>query len=274
MTNPTLSSWLAAARVRLAFVGEAAEIEARMLAGEVLNMSPSQVLAWPDLELNTAQAEQLEILLARRVAREPMAYILGHKEFADFELAIDARVLIPRPETEAILEHAVAIIRENKITTVHEIGTGSGALAIGMAKAVPNLRVIGSDISPDALAVARANVARLGLADRVELIAADMGSHITQPAELVVANLPYLPTALPVEPELGFEPDVALWSGEDGLEHYRQLLTNTSSQRFVLELGATQYEPLRDWLLAHAPTYQISPIVAAGDIVAIDIITS
>ncbi len=274
MSNIALVDWLKEATGQLAEICVVADLEARLLASEVLSLTTAQLLTQPDRKLSEDEQARLELVLDRRLAREPMAYILGRREFADFELLVDSRVLIPRPETEMILEYAVAIIRDDKISTVHEIGTGSGALAIGMARAIPNLRVIASDISPDALAVARANVEHFGLAGQIELVEADLASHITSPTELVVANLPYLPVGLAIEPELGFEPDMALWSGEDGLEHYRQLLTTTSAQRFVLELGPRQYEPLQDWLLTHAPAYQISPIVAAGVIVGIDIATS
>lgn len=270
MTNPTLSSWLAQARAALAFAGSAANLEARLIARAVLQLTDAQLITNANMLLTSEQVRDCEALLARRIGREPMAYLLGRKQFLDFELTVDPRVLIPRPETEAVVEMAAQIARTEKIAGIYEVGTGSGAIAIGLARALPDVPIIASDISPDALELAKLNLGVLNLGKRITLKQANLSEHIIHPEYLVVANLPYLPDGLNVEPELQFEPAVALWSGADGLDHYKQLLAQAPNRRFVLELGADQYEPLRQWILQSLGAWQIGPIVYADQVVGLE----
>ena len=267
MLKPTLRDWIAKATEALAGVSDVPALEARVLARMVLGMNETELITRSSEELASDKIQRLEAVLARRMAHEPMAYILGQKEFADFSVAVDSRVLIPRPETEAILEYAIGVAAKNKIATIYEIGTGSGVLAIGLARALPGTKIIASDISAEALEVARRNIAAAGVSDRIELVQADLASHAGSPVELIVANLPYLPLGLPVAPELGFEPAIALWSGTDGLEHYKRLLSHDSGRQLILELGASQYELLLNWLKGTKPAWQIEPIVSAGQII-------
>ncbi len=135
---------------------------------------------------------RFEGLVARRAAREPVAYILGRKEFRRISLAVDPRVLIPRPETELLVEVGLALPSGARVV---DVGTGSGAVALALKDERPDLRVLGTDVSADALAVARANADRLGL--EVELVQADLLDGVEGPVDAVVANLPYVAERTP-----------------------------------------------------------------------------
>jgi release factor glutamine methyltransferase len=165
----------------------------------------------------------------RRVAREPVAYILGRRGFRRLELAVDPRVLIPRPETEHVVEAALELPRGARVV---DIGTGSGAIALALADERPDLRVVGTDISPDALAVARANGARLGL--DVEWLNGDLLEPVTGPVDAVVSNPPYVREGERLAPEITrYEPDVALYAGDEGLDVYRRLAPVVQDVPFV-----------------------------------------
>ena len=159
--------------------------------------------------------------MARREAREPVAYILGRKAFRRIALTIDHRVLIPRPETELLVEVALSVPRGSRVV---DVGTGSGPVALALKEERPDLSVLGVDVSDDAVAVARDNARRLGL--DVEFVRADLLDGVPGPFDAVLANLPYVAegSALPPEIEL-YEPSLALFGGPDGMDLIRRLLT-------------------------------------------------
>ncbi len=211
---------------------------ARRLLAHVLDRPREWVIAHDDDVLSAAQLQQFQSLVARVVAREPLAYILGHRAFYDLDLLVDARVLIPRPETEMLVELALAELRQVTVDQAHtalaiEIGTGSGAAAIAIAKHLPNphLRVIATDVSADALDVARLNAQRCGVTERITFYCGSLlqalPPELCQAAVVLVANLPYV-TREEIEmlpPEIqAHEPRVALDGGEDGLDLVRELL--------------------------------------------------
>ncbi len=172
----------------------------------------------------------------RRVQREPVAYILGRKGFRRLELAVDPRVLIPRPETEHVVEAALALPHGARVV---DVGTGSGAIALALADERPDLRVVATEVSPDALAVARANAARLGL--EVEFLEGDLLDGVGDPIDAVVCNPPYVRAGERLPPEIAYEPDVAVYAGPDGLEVYRRLVPVVADVPFVaFEVGAGQ----------------------------------
>ncbi|HET9392771.1 MAG TPA: peptide chain release factor N(5)-glutamine methyltransferase [Candidatus Rubrimentiphilum sp.] len=162
----------------------------------------------------------------RREEGEPLAYITGFAGFYGREFAVTPDVLIPRPETEHLVEDAVAFLRDTKRTNVLDVGTGSGAIACSIAAEVPAAFVDATDVSAAALAVAKGNAARLGLADRCTFALADIVNDYSKRYDLIVANLPYIPSAdVPAKPDaVGFEPRAATDGGPDGLEQYRKLL--------------------------------------------------
>jgi release factor glutamine methyltransferase len=190
-------------------------------------------------------------MVRRRVMREPVAYILGRKGFRQIEVGVDARVLIPRPETELLVEAALDAGAHRKGRQVLDVGTGSGAVAIAVADEIPEARVIAIDASLDALRVAQANADRLGLSDRVDLVLAGFGSLPAagpdgEPFEIVLANLPYVSEAEweRLQPEIReYEPREALVAGPSGLEAIEALLSALrypGPYAIALEVGAGQ----------------------------------
>ncbi len=194
--------------------------EAALLLGALLDLSEVQIRARDDQPVAEAVAARYAALLARRAAGEPMAYLLGRREFFGREFAVDERVLIPRPETELLVEIALAADLP-ETAAVLDIGTGSGCLALTLAAERPHWRVLATDLSLAALACARTNAQRLGLGGRVEFVAADLATPLALAAfDLVVANPPYID---PLEPALAaldvrtYEPHLALFAAERGL---------------------------------------------------------
>jgi release factor glutamine methyltransferase len=182
----------------------------------------------------------------RSVAREPVAYITGVKGFRHIDLAVDARVLIPRPETETLVEAALDLPRNSRVA---DVGTGSGAVALALKDERPDLDVIGTDTSADALAVARANATRLGL--DVAFVEGDLLDGAGA-VDAVVSNPPYVEDGAPLQPEIvRHEPAVALFAGADGLTVIRRLVAQAAASpaRFVaLEVGMGQASDVADVL--------------------------
>jgi release factor glutamine methyltransferase len=170
----------------------------------------------------------------RSVSRVPVAYLTGTKGFRHIDVEVDQRVLIPRPESEHLVEAALELPEG---TIVHEVGTGSGAVALALSQERPDLVVSGSDISADAVDVARANAKRLGLP--VDFVVADLLDGIGR-VDAVVANLPYVEQDAQLEPELGHEPDGALFAGHDGLDVFRRFIPSIEVPWVALEVGAGQ----------------------------------
>jgi release factor glutamine methyltransferase len=184
-----------------------------------------------------------EALLARRAAREPIAYILGYKDFRRIRLSIDRRVLIPRPETELLVEVALSLPEGSCIA---DVGTGSGAVALALKDERPDLAVTGFDNSDDALDVARGNARQLGL--DVRFAKADLLDDGRYDA--VVANLPYVPSGVDLQPEIAeYEPAAALFAGPDGLDLIRRLIARVDGVPLVaLEIGFGQEVAVADLL--------------------------
>ena len=209
----TVREALAQAAVRLAAAGcETPRVDAELLLAHVLGTTRSGVLVESGRSLDGAEAAELATLVGRRSAREPLAYVLGEWGFRGLVLDVDARVLVPRPETEIVVERCLARLDGRAAPCVLDVGTGSGAIALAIADEYPGARVSGIDVSPDALAVARANVARSGLA--VDLLEHDLFAGLPEgPWSLVVSNPPYVGAAdidaLPSEVR-DWEPQVAL----------------------------------------------------------------
>ena len=190
--------------------------DAELLVAHVLRATRSSLYAG-DSALSEGDVRELGRLLARRTRREPLAYVLGEWGFRRLTLAVDPRVLVPRPETEVVVDRCLELVADLAAPRVVDIGVGSGAIALALADEHPGVRVVGVDASEDALAVARANAGRLGLADRVDLRAGDLLGDVTGPVDLVVSNPPYVRRHEidALEPEVrDHEPRLAL-VGED-----------------------------------------------------------
>jgi release factor glutamine methyltransferase len=216
---------IAAAAARLAATGVAtARLDAEVLLAHVLGTGRAGLVTRGDAPLDPDRQREFDALVARRAAREPVAYIVGARGFRHVDLLVDPRVLIPRPDTETLVD--VAIDAAPPGARVHDVGTGSGAVALALKHERPDLRVSASDASADAVAVARANAAALGLDVAVEVAdGLPPGKY-----DLVVANLPYVredewDTLAPEIRE--YEPREALISGADGLDAIRALVTTS-----------------------------------------------
>jgi release factor glutamine methyltransferase len=242
---------VAAAVDALAAAGcDTPRLDAELLVADALGVDRGALIADSGLAVAPAAARTIGERVRRRLAREPVAYILGRRGFRRIELMVDRRVLIPRPETELLVEVALELAQGAR---VHDVGTGSGAIALALLDERPDLRVSASDASPDAVAVARANARRLGLA--LEPAVAD-GLPEGEP-DLVVANLPYVAEGEwgGLAPEIrGYEPRQALVSGADGLDAVRALVAGAPrGRRLALEHAPAQAAAVRS-LLREAST--------------------
>jgi release factor glutamine methyltransferase len=238
---------LASATDALAAAGvDSPRLDAELLLAEATGHDRVRLAAEPEAGVEPAAARQFGAMVRRRVVREPVAYILGRKGFRNLELSVDPRVLIPRPETELLVEVAL----ESEPDSVLDIGTGSGPIALAVADELPNVAVRGTDTSPDAIAVARTNAQRLGLGDRVQFELLTTSSHPSGTTrrsgvvDLILANLPYVPDSdwATLPPEIkNYEPREALLGGPDGLGPIRDLLAAPPRcEAIALEVGLGQ----------------------------------
>ena len=239
------------------------ELDAQVLLGHVAVKTRAALLTHPEQPLTGAQHSRFERAIMRRARGEPVAYITGTKEFFGIDLVVDRRVLIPRPETETLVERALEACGEGGCV-VADVGTGSGAIALAIALNRPMAHVYATDTSGDALAVARANAARvLGRAweERLTLLHGALLQPIAEKVDVVCANLPYIPTgeltALPASVR-DYEPWSALDGGPDGLDPYRALLADVDTQlarpgTLLMECDPRQAETLLELALTALP---------------------
>jgi release factor glutamine methyltransferase len=212
-----------------------------------------------DRTLSEGELAPLREKVRRRVEGEPLQYLLGSWDFFGRTFRTDQRALIPRPETETLVEIALKVIRAQPCARnrLLDVGTGSGVLAITLALECPNLHVVGSDISPLALNLARENAERQGPERRIEWIESDLLGSVTGPFDFLVANLPYIPTAeLPkLAPEVQRDPQLALDGGADGLAVMRRLVRDApkvlaGGAFVILEVGFDQADRVTDLMIA------------------------
>lgn len=230
-----------------------AALDAEVLARHVLECDRATLLTRSRDAIPSAFDRLYQPLVARRVAREPVAYILGRREFWGLEFEVTPEVLIPRPETELIVEEAISVASRTLTRRIIDVGTGSGCLAVALAVEFPAARVFATDISPGALEVAARNADRHKVAGRVTFVQSDLLAGVDGPAQLVVSNPPYVPEndRRALQPEVGrYEPATALYAGADGLTVIRRLLALAprclaQDGRLVIEFGFGQDAPLR-----------------------------
>jgi release factor glutamine methyltransferase len=234
-------------------------LDAQILLCSVLDKERSYLYMYPEQELDATQEVRWQELLARRAQGEPVAYLTGHKEFYGLDFTVDRRVLIPRPETEILVEAALAICQQRltngQIPLVTDIGTGSGAIPVSIAVHEPRLPYLYAiDVSPDALAVACLNCQHHHVDERVRLLQGDLLAPLPESVDLFLANLPYVGTEeqhTMLPDLLDYEPHMALFSGAEGLDLLERLLREASQSTklragavLLLEIGYRQREPL------------------------------
>jgi release factor glutamine methyltransferase len=246
----TLAAWLkdAAARLHAAGVDDG-RLEARLLLGATTGWSTERMLAHAPAPLDPAFETAANRLLARRAAREPMSHILGWREFWSLRFAVTSDVLTPRPDSETLVEAALAGVADRSAALrVLDLGVGSGCLLLTLLHELPKASGVGIDASPTALAVARLNARALGLAGRADLRLGDWAAGLVGPFDLIVSNPPYIPSAEidTLEPEVALhEPRTALDGGPDGLAPYRTIMGQAAQLlspggRLLVEVGVGQ----------------------------------
>lgn len=238
-------------------------LDAEVLLAYLLGWSRTKLLSELYVELTNQQINDFQMLIGKRAQNIPVAYLTGVKEFMGLKFYTDEHVLIPRPETERLVAVAKKMIEDKRLTKVYDVGTGSGNIAVTLAVHLPQLQITASDISEGALAVARQNANAHGVESRVTFVRAHLSEHI-QDAQLIVANLPYIPNRFEVMEDILHEPAVAIFGGEDGLELYREMFSQPAFQTFtgicLIEFGARQYQDMQNWLEHKFSRLTISPL--------------
>lgn len=228
-----------------------ARLDAEILLGHVLEKDRVHLYVHFDQPLQVNEVDAYRTLIARRAGRIPVAYLTGEKEFFSRSLSVRPGVLVPRPETELLIEHVVEWAKERGPLTLVDVGTGSGAIAVTLALELPQAIVLATDVSPEALKVARANAAELGVGERVHFHLGPWLAPLRDTmVDAVVSNPPYIPSRQieTLEPEVRVhEPRLALDGGPDGLDAYRALIPQAAAQvgpggLLALEVGAGQAE--------------------------------
>ena len=236
-----------------------ARLDAQVLLCHVLGIDRAALYAHPEWTLTAEQQQRYFALIERRARGEPVAYLTGHKAFFGLDLFVDPRVLIPRPETELLVDAALRACRQ-KLDSGHapavaDIGTGSGAIPMALAVSEARLpRLYATDISPGALEVAALNCRNYGVVERIQLLLGDLTDPLPEPVEVLTANLPYIGAnemEVLEDDVRAYEPHLALFSGTDGLDHIERLFTKLEASStllpgavMLLEIGYTQREAL------------------------------
>jgi release factor glutamine methyltransferase len=281
----TVTELLRLAAARLSASGsESPRLDAELLLGQALGVDRAGVLAHPDATVSGGIREAFEVAITRRERGEPVAYIRGFREFHGLAFATDSRALIPRPETELLVEAAIAEVAARLTSTprtgaapalrVADVGTGTGAIAVSLLAALRRRRmaeqvmVIAIDVSEDAIQLARENAVGHGVADRIVFVVADLlPHHVDPPYAVICANLPYVPTEALVRlaPDLSFEPQSALDGGTDGLDVVRRLLDRlpevlAPDGLALVEIGSDQGEAIRHEVAARLTGWQCTVV--------------
>lgn len=242
---------------------EEASIESEVLLRHVMGIDRARLLASLDADMSPDQRQYFMKLVARRSRGEPTAYITGHKEFYGLDFKVNRHVLIPRPETEMLVEKAISLCRENGYSKIADIGTGCGAIAVSLAVNIPSIAVCATDIYAEAIEVARQNSIKHGVEDRITLLKGDMLEPIPEPVDLIIANLPYVrQREIHDTGPLSYEPSTALNGGEEGLDKIERLCRGAGSMlkangSLILEIGEGQGEAVKAILHKYFTTGKI-----------------
>ena len=240
-----------------------ADLDARLLAEHVLGWTTERFFADSTEAPPPSFDARFEALVARRAAREPFAYIVGRQEFWGLEIDVSPAVLIPRPETELIVEAACEIIAAGSPAAVADVGTGSGCLAVAIARDRPQVTIVATDVSDAALEIARHNANQLAVASRIAFHRADLLDGLDDLFDLVVSNPPYVREGdrAEIQPEVRYEPAFALYAGDDGLDVIRRLVPQSVERlkrggTLIFEFGFGQADAVTE-LLSSTPGLRI-----------------
>ena len=226
----TLREFLQRTRGRLTDAGVTeSRLEAELILTDLLRVPRHRLYAFQNDELSAQQVADLEQIVLRRLLREPLAYILGHREFYGIDLTVSPAVMVPRPETELLVERALLVCLERMeigAPVVVDVGTGAGGIAVNLAMHLPMVTMIATDISAGALEVAKANVQRHNLTGRITMVHGDLLEPVDATVDVIVANLPYIPAdrIQQLSPEVRAEPRLALDGGPEGVDLLLRLL--------------------------------------------------
>jgi release factor glutamine methyltransferase len=247
------------------------EVDNPSLVAEILlrhALQINRVQLYTDLnqEINAAQLEDYDRLIQRQLQGEPVAYITGHKEFYGLDFYVDSRVLIPRPESELLVELALDRVKENSVSNIADVGTGSGAIAISLAVHLPQVEFYAVDLSPAALNVAWINIQIHRVSRQITLLEGNLLNPLTFPADIIVANLPYVRKSdLAGMPSARYEPALALDGGESGLDQIYSLCRQIEGKMqpdgcLLMEIGMGQGPAVADYLHRLYPSACIQEI--------------
>ena len=249
---------------------ESPRLDAEVLLAHVLEWQRVQLYTRFEQEVGETDRAKFRDLVKKRAESMPVAYLVGHKEFFSIALQVSPAVLIPRPDTETAVVEALERLKGLILPKVVDVGTGSGCLALAIAKHHPSAKVIAIDISRDALDVARSNATKLGLADRVEFREGNLLACVVNdgPFDLIVSNPPYIATSEIAHLEPGvrdYEPRLALDGGDNGLRIVARLIEQAApllalGGHLILEIGSDQEAPVRE-LIANQPGWTLSPTI-------------
>ncbi len=244
-------------------------LEAEVLLRHVLQHDRARFYASLQDTMGVEDLERVQELTRRRIAREPLAYITGHREFYGLDFLVSPGVLIPRQETEMLVEGALGFANnwQSEDISIADVGTGSGAIAVAIAANLPGARVFAIDCSAEALAIASRNCQRRRVPDRVTLLQGDLLAPLTQAVDLIVSNPPYIATDLlsRLAPEVQCEPQTALDGGEDGLEIIRRLFKQSTSKlkeggQLIMEISPEQLISVKSIAQENFPQASITHI--------------
>jgi len=252
---------------KLLLTSDSARLDAEILLAHVLNQSATFLLTHDDTEIGFFKLWGYKRLIAKRKNGLPIAYLTGHKEFFFLDFEVNKHVLVPRPDTEILVECVIEYIQQlsminSQLPILLDVGTGSGCIPISILKNVEGLTAIATDVSEKALQVAKKNVKKHKLQSRIQLIKSDLLKEVPiflfkDKEVILTANLPYIPKDLQVNPELKYEPQISLYGGDDGLDIYKKLvdqITDIKPKAIFFELFESQIAILK----MNLPNYRLN----------------
>lgn len=253
------------------------DLDARLLIGAALELDHTGLAVQSARLITGSEADIIASFAQRRIAHEPVARILGHKEFWGLDFHLSDATLVPRPDTETVVETALGIFRSDaktRVLRIADIGTGSGAILLALLSEFPAATGIGTDISAAALATAELNARRFGLAGRASFVQCNYAAALSGPFDLIVSNPPYIRSAdiRTLEPDVrDHDPHLALDGGADGLDAYRAIIPQAAALLgpdgvLIVETGHDQSAPVSDLMLAAKLTLPRPPVADLGGI--------